>query len=112
MALLILTAQTIAQLLPWIDAELLKLLIWTLLTISTWPKSLTALSYGSMIGVLCLVNLLVVIITDGLWKREKPGSLWEVEETSLLPPNWQRLPFSIGLCMAGYAGLFLVVHKT
>eukprot|EP00158_Paraphelidium_tribonemae_P003512 Partr_v1_DN26187_c0_g1_i1_m10195 putative Solute carrier family 32 (GABA vesicular transporter), member 1 len=82
----------------------LMLIIWSILTVATWPKSLSILSYGSMLGIMCILNLVVVVYYDGFFKHEAPGSLWDPAETSLWPKSWIRVPISFGIFMAGYAG--------
>jgi vesicular inhibitory amino acid transporter len=44
----------------------------------------------------------MVVLSDGLVKKEGPGSLWEPAETSI-GPNWSRLPLSFGLIMSGFS---------
>ena len=105
-ALLILITESLKQVLPegtLTNVELI-MLIWSILTVSTWPKSLSVLSYTSMIGILCIINLVGVVLFDGLYKLEAPGSLWHPAETHLLPHKWNKLPLSFGIFFAGFAG--------
>lgn len=83
---------------------LIKIVTWSILTISTWPKSLSILSYGSFLGVLCLINLMFVIIMDGLIKSDAPGSIRTPETTYVLPSSILSVPSSYGIIMAGFAG--------
>ena len=90
-----------------IDASLVnvvKVISWSVLTVTTWPRSLSILSYGSFLGVLCILNLAFVVVFDGLWKKEQPGSILAPMPTSIFPPNGIRAPLSFGLFMAGFAG--------
>lgn len=103
-ALLLLASHTLSDLLPDWDPLTLKCSLWSLLTITTWPKSLSILSYGSMLGVLCLLNLIVALVVDGFTKHTAPGSLLEPAVTSVLPADWMQVPSAFGLLMAGFAG--------
>lgn len=51
-----------------------------------------------------VVNLIAILIFDGLSKSTRPGSLHEAEITSIFPSNWDKVPLSLGLLMAGFSG--------
>lgn len=59
----------------------------------------------SVAGIMSTVAILVILITEGCLKPEKPGSLrqpaisvWPPE-----PPQWTKLPLCFGLIMSGFA---------
>ena len=106
-ALFILAADSVYNLLPddtTVPFNNIRLIVWAVLTVTTWPRSLNLLSWGSLVGILCLLSMVAATIFDGVWNRQAPGSLWEPAPTYFLPKSWIQMPFAIGLCMAGYAG--------
>lgn len=102
-ALLILISDSITTLFP-LDPIMVKVATTAVLTLSTFPKQFSILSYGSFIGILALGYMIVVIVASGATKMAAPGSLWTPMPTSLYPPNLKGIPVSIGLLMSGYAG--------
>jgi vesicular inhibitory amino acid transporter len=42
------------------------------------------------------------VLSDGIVKREAPGSLWQPAPTSAWP-DWQKVPLSFGLIMSGFS---------
>jgi len=109
-ALVILMSDSIVALFPGVlDAKLVKIGIVMLLTPTTFPKSLSILAYGSILGIIALLNLVGIIIYDGLITPQTPGSLLEPAKTSLWPPMDVRNPYtslgmSVGLLMSGFGG--------
>ncbi|CEH17214.1 Amino acid transporters [Ceraceosorus bombacis] len=100
---------------PAANAELL----YTLGGISTWSPTafkalglvialptvflpLRLLSPISVVGIVSILTLFAVVLSDGLIKKERPGSLWDPAVTSLWP-EWSRLPLSFGLIMSGFS---------
>ncbi|KAM3503547.1 hypothetical protein MY11210_008675 [Beauveria gryllotalpidicola] len=55
------------------------------------------LSYTSVVGIFSTFCIVCIVITDGLIKKESPGSLWEPADTHLWPSNWLALPLAYGL---------------
>lgn len=83
----------------------IKLILWTVLTLATWPTSLSLLSYGSMLGIVCIINLIIIIMVDASW----PSALhnWmNPMPTYLWPLDWFVFPKCLGLFMAGFSGIF------
>jgi solute carrier family 32 (vesicular inhibitory amino acid transporter) len=62
---------------------------------------LSLLSYTSILGILSTVFLVIVVLADGLSKKEGPGSLWEPANTSIGPASINELGIAFGLFMAG-----------
>lgn len=54
-----------------------------------------------------IVLLLSVILFDGFYKQEAPGSLLHPAPTSLTP-HWPAVPLSFGVMLAGFAGHAIV----
>jgi vesicular inhibitory amino acid transporter len=103
-ALVILSADSIVALFPLLNIDLVKISIVILVFPLTIPKSLSIASYGSLIGILALFNLMSILIYDGLSTQETPGSIWLPAETSVMPVEWFPIPFAFGLLMAGFSG--------
>ncbi|KAJ3086870.1 hypothetical protein HK102_012309 [Quaeritorhiza haematococci] len=103
-ALVILMADSVVALFPSFDSSLVKCAAVALVIPTTWPRSLSMLAYGSLLGIVALLNLLCIILVDGSTTEESPGSLINPAETHLWPPVLFAVPLSFGLIMAGFAG--------
>lgn len=64
-ALVILISDSIVALFPAFDPINVKTVVVLLVLPSTWPKSLSFLAYGSVLGLIALVNLISIILYDG-----------------------------------------------
>ncbi|KIY45421.1 hypothetical protein FISHEDRAFT_49546 [Fistulina hepatica ATCC 64428] len=69
---------------------------------------LSALASFSIVGILSIALLIVVVIYDGLTKREAPGSLWNPADTSFVPGTNTQVGLAFGLLMAGVSSFALV----
>jgi hypothetical protein len=103
-ALVILSADSIVALFPHLDLVMVKIIIVIAVFPLSLPKSLSIAAYGSILGILALLNLIGILFYDGLSTYTTPGSLWELASTELMPLNWFAVPLSFGLFMAGFAG--------
>jgi vesicular inhibitory amino acid transporter len=65
---------------------------------------LSLLSVTSILGIISTLFIVGVVFTDGLSKREAPGSLWDPAKTSMFPDSANALAVSFGLLMAGFSG--------
>ncbi|KAL9936248.1 hypothetical protein V8E36_005090 [Tilletia maclaganii] len=73
-----------------------------LIVLPTTFLPLRFLSPISVVGIISTITLFVVVLADGLIKREAPGSLWDPRIDNL-GPQWSRLPLSFGLIMSGFS---------
>ncbi|KAJ3262334.1 hypothetical protein HK103_002775 [Boothiomyces macroporosus] len=105
-ALIILAADSIVALVPSLDLVLVKCAVAFIVFPLTWPRSLAIVSYGSLIGIIAILNLVAILLVDGFSKSTAPGSLWEPGNTSVLPPAYYPIPLAFGLIMAGFSGMF------
>ena len=103
-ALVILSADSIVALFPGLDLVQVKIAIVMFCLPMTFPKSLHIASYGSLIGILALMNLLGILVYDGISYTGTPGSLINPADYSIYPVEYFPIPFSFGLLMAGFAG--------
>ncbi|CZS78081.1 unnamed protein product [Fusarium graminearum] len=90
-------------------ADSLSLLLPGLATVNTWKVvasclvlvlnalPLRLLSYTSVVGIFSTFCIVVIVIIDGLYKPNYPGSLREPATTYLLPENWLAVPLAYGL---------------
>lgn len=62
---------------------------------------LSLLSYTSILGLLSTVLLIIVVLVDGTFKKETPGSFWDPAETNLGVASMSKLGVAFGLFMAG-----------
>ncbi|KAH6567278.1 hypothetical protein BASA50_007321 [Batrachochytrium salamandrivorans] len=103
-ALIILSADSILALFPFLDIVMIKIAIVALVVPATYPLTLNIASYGSLVGVVALLNLLVIVVFDGLTTTESPGSLLNPAETYIFPQAWYSVPLAFGLIMSGFCG--------
>jgi amino acid permease len=103
-ALIILAADSILALFPFLSVVWIKITIALLLFPVILYRSLSLVAWGSFVGVIALVNLLIILIYDGLTTLESPGSLLSPCSTQVIPSAVFNVPFSFGLIMAGFAG--------
>ncbi|KAG5665658.1 hypothetical protein KAF25_009783 [Fusarium avenaceum] len=90
-------------------ADSLSLLLPGLATVNTWKVvasglvlvlnslPLRLLSYTSVVGIFSTFCIVVIVIIDGFYKPNYPGSLREPATTYLFPKNWLVLPLAYGL---------------
>ncbi|KAJ3325087.1 hypothetical protein HDV06_004843 [Boothiomyces sp. JEL0866] len=103
-ALVILTADSVAALFPQFDLFYVKVIVTCLVIPATWPRSLSIISYISLIGIIAMVNLIGILSFDGLTKPDTPGSIIKIADISANPPLYSPIPLSFGLLMAGFCG--------
>ncbi|KNC96117.1 uncharacterized protein SPPG_08505 [Spizellomyces punctatus DAOM BR117] len=103
-ALVILISDSITALFPEWHHVVVKSVAVGLIIPMTYPTSLRWASYGSLLGVVALSNLMIIILYDGLTTVETPGSLIHPAVTRIWPENWETVPLAIGLIMAGFCG--------
>lgn len=106
-ALVILASDSIAALKPEWDQYAIKLGLFLLITPTTFPKSLSFLSYVSILGIISSLNLIAITIYLGVSTPHQPGSLLEPSDTVAYLPTSSVLfstPLTFGLIMAGFAG--------
>ncbi|KAF0558226.1 Solute carrier family 32 [Gigaspora margarita] len=102
-SLVILIGDSLQILFPDISLISLKIIAWMIL-IPLALIDIKYLSYFSLLGILSAIILVIVVIIDGITRNEQPGSLFNPMKTELWPTDWNSLPFSFGLIIAGYAG--------
>jgi len=59
------------------------------------------LSYGSILGILSTILIIVCIAVDGLAKKEAPGSIWDPAPTQWVGKDIRKVGVAFGLFMAG-----------
>ncbi|KAJ3561959.1 hypothetical protein NP233_g9874 [Leucocoprinus birnbaumii] len=101
--LVTLYADSLHTLIPEYSANTYK--VWGLLVlIPTVFLPLSLLSYTSILGIISTVLLIVVVLIDGAFKKQAPGSFWDPAETSIGIASMSKLGMAFGLFMAGFAG--------
>ncbi|KAG2184299.1 hypothetical protein INT44_009314 [Umbelopsis vinacea] len=102
-ALVVLLGDGIQSLVPGYDTMAVRCISWFIVTPMLFLP-VRQLSYTSLFGIISAGALLVILIYDGLTKSHAPGSLLEPADTSIWPEEWNTVPLSFGLIMAGFAG--------
>ncbi|EGW33095.1 uncharacterized protein SPAPADRAFT_137673 [Spathaspora passalidarum NRRL Y-27907] len=101
LTLIILFADSLSIVWPHIHA--LKIIIVGLIfLLSLLPLSI--LSLFSLLGILGTLCIIIIIVLCGFLSDQQPGSLIFPEATSMLPPAWKNLLFSLGIFMAPWGG--------
>lgn len=102
-ALVVLFADSLDALIPGLDPISWKVVCGVLL-IPLAFMPLRALSFTSVLGIVCCFSIVIAVCADGLIKPETPGSLRQPAKTHLFPQNWGTLPLSFGLLMSPWGG--------
>lgn len=100
-ALIILFSDSMAAIFPSIPAAAFKTIGYAIV-LPTVFLPLKFLSPISVVGIISTFTLVIVVLSDGLIKKEAPGSLWSPAPTALTP-RWSKLPLSFGLIMSGFS---------
>ncbi|KAI9091479.1 transmembrane amino acid transporter protein-domain-containing protein [Phlyctochytrium arcticum] len=103
-ALIILASDSVTALFPALNPLLVKIAALVITMPLTYPTSLSWASYGSLIGLIALANLMIIVVWDGTTTTESPGSLLVPAQTHMWPERWELVPLAIGLIMASFSG--------
>ena len=111
-ALVVLLGDGIDSLFPGFSITEIRLVSFFILTPMLFLP-VRHLSYTSLLGIISAFSIIIVIIVDGVTKKDAPGSLIEPADTEIWPSNWMTVPLSFGLIMAGFAGhaVFPTVYR-
>ncbi|GMK56747.1 hypothetical protein CspeluHIS016_0305870 [Cutaneotrichosporon spelunceum] len=103
-ALMVLLGDSLHALFPSISSNMWKILGLSVILPTTFMP-LWLLSFPSVISTLCTVLLIGIVVFDGVWKTEAPGSLTDPMPTHVGPQmegaNWLG---GVGLVLAGFGG--------
>jgi vesicular inhibitory amino acid transporter len=102
-SLVVLFSDSLNALIPWISKFQFKLIAFGILT----PPSLLPLrilSFSSILGIIATFGVVFIVLFDGFYKPEGPGSLLQPMTTWIWPQKWAYLPLSIGLFMSPWGG--------
>jgi len=106
----ILSSDSIVALLPFLSLNYVKLGVITLVMPMTFFSSLKFASYGSIFGVLALLNLIIIILYDGFTTDKPPGSILSPTDTFLYPVSYLEIPLAFGLIMSGFSGQYYFLY--
>ncbi|RLV95645.1 Vacuolar amino acid transporter 1 [Spathaspora sp. JA1] len=87
----------------WPHIRTLKMVIVGLIFLMSLLP-LHILSIFSLLGILATMCIIIVIVACGFLSDQQPGSLIFPEATSMFPPAWKNLLFSLGIFMAPWGG--------
>lgn len=106
-AMLILFADSIASLFPQLTKykPVIVGLAVLLLTPVTWQRSLSKISFLSILGVLSLFIFILTLLFDGLTYDQSPGSILVPAQTNLWPSEFNDVGLGIGLLFVGLDGI-------
>ena len=103
-ALVVLFGDSLHALVPGLSATEWKI-VGYFIFLATSFVPLNILSITSILGIFATTSVILIVIFDGLVKREAPGSLFAPMATTFWPPNAGRqLPLAIGLMMGPWGG--------
>ncbi|KAJ3160145.1 hypothetical protein HDU86_000981 [Geranomyces michiganensis] len=103
-ALVILTADSVQALYPQYSLSTVKCVVALVVLSTTMFKTVRVLTYASFVGVVAIVNLVVIILVDGLSVESSPGSLLDPADTDLWPRSWQNVFLAVGIMFVGFDG--------
>ncbi|KAJ3144196.1 hypothetical protein HK101_002774, partial [Irineochytrium annulatum] len=75
----------------------IKLAVTCVFALTTLPRGMGLLAYGSGVGILTVVSVLGIVAYNGLTKMEAPGSVWMPEKTGLWPKGVLQVFMAGGL---------------
>ncbi|KAJ3133542.1 hypothetical protein HK100_004299 [Physocladia obscura] len=106
--LILLGADSIIALVPAdvVDVLPVKVGVTALLVLTTLPRGMGWLAYGSVLGLLTLAALFLILVFDGVVTPTTPGSIWVPAETNLWPVETSAFGEVKSMWLA--AGLFVV----
>ncbi|KAI9013338.1 transmembrane amino acid transporter protein-domain-containing protein [Gaertneriomyces semiglobifer] len=102
--LIIVSADSIAAVFPEWNEVVIKCVCVAVVVPVTFYGNVRWLSWISALGIMTIVCLIGVVLYDGLTKNDKPGSLWEGEETRDWPKGWAQTGLAMGIAFAGFDG--------
>lgn len=102
-SLVVLFADSLNALFPQFSILQYKILAFIILTPPCFLP-LRILSFSSILGIMSTFGLVLIVLFDGFWKKESPGSLLMPMDTWILPRNWMTVPLSIGIFMSPWGG--------
>ncbi|ORY38359.1 hypothetical protein BCR33DRAFT_682428 [Rhizoclosmatium globosum] len=104
--LVILGADSIVALNPTLPLLPVKIAVTCLLVLTTFPRGMGWLAYGSIVGLLTLLSLFGILLFNGLVTPHTPGSLWDPAPTNLWPEETSAFGEVGSMWLA--AGLFVI----
>ncbi|KAI9362429.1 transmembrane amino acid transporter protein-domain-containing protein [Zopfochytrium polystomum] len=103
-AFIILITDSLSAIFPEVSPLTFRFVAFVVCTLSTWVRQLKYISYASLVGIFASINLVVVVVYDGLTKEKTPGSILDPADTYAFPERWISCSLSFGIIMAGFAG--------
>ncbi|KAJ3222233.1 hypothetical protein HK099_002546 [Clydaea vesicula] len=99
----VLIADSLVSLYPsFLNATYVKTILVVTLVPFTWFKRLSVLAYSSFLGIVAIINIMAILIFDGVTSDIVGSSLFFVSETATLPPSLFEFPQSFGLLFSGF----------
>ncbi|ANB10982.1 Avt1p [Sugiyamaella lignohabitans] len=102
-SLVVLFSDSLHSLVPSISQLQWKFVAFAILTPPCFLP-LRILSFSSIMGITATFALVVIVLFDGFYKADSPGSLLHPATTWMWPEKWSLLPMSIGIFMAPWGG--------
>ncbi|KAJ3071396.1 hypothetical protein HDU98_005394 [Podochytrium sp. JEL0797] len=102
--LIILGADSIASLNPHWPLLSIKIVVTCVLVLTTMPRGMGWLAFGSLVGLLTLLSLFFILLFNGVTTQTTPGSLWSPSPTNLWPEETSAFGEVKSMWLA--AGLF------
>lgn len=102
-SLVVLFADSLNALFPQLSTLQYKIIAFIILTPPCFLP-LRVLSVSSILGIMSTFGLVLIVLFDGLWKKDSPGSLIQPMDTWMLPRNWMQVPLSVGIFMSPWGG--------
>ncbi|KAJ3031322.1 UNVERIFIED_CONTAM: hypothetical protein HDU68_005064 [Siphonaria sp. JEL0065] len=104
--LVILGADSIVAMVPSLSVLPVKIAVTAFLVLTTMPRGMGWLAYGSVVGLLTLLSLFGILLFNGLSTPTTPGSLWQAAPTNLWPEETSAFGEEKSMWLA--AGLFCI----
>ncbi|KAJ3047108.1 hypothetical protein HK097_000229 [Rhizophlyctis rosea] len=103
-AFVILIEDSLGAIFPEIETGVFRGIAFAVCLGAALVKNLTYISYASLVGIVGSLNLVGVILYNGVTSTKGPGSILDPMPISTFPENPVSTSFAVGIVMAGFAG--------
>lgn len=99
-AFLILIGDNMRNLFGTLDRRIFMIIGFAIILPTIWLKTVKHLSYLSFVGVTSIFFLIFVILFQGFYRSESPGSILDPLPTHPFPQTFMSMPIAFGVVMS------------
>lgn len=112
-AFLILIGDNLSNLFGVLDRRLFILIGFGFVLPTVWLKTVKHLSYLSFLGVSSILFLVFVVVFQGLYRSDSPGSIIHPMPTLAFPEKFMSMPMAFGVVISSLVGhsIFPTIYR-